>query len=724
MKKYILLFLFLLPAFCYSQFFPLMKVYEPDRFSQFIGDGTMKDIEVEVTPLGLTTQYDFTFKMSIYDENKLTSNSQYELVYNFSLPDNSYIKDSWLWVDDTLVIASIKDIWTANSIYEGIVNRRKDPSILQKKDGQKNDYILKVYPYLKNKPRKVKISYCVYNEYKNGLFVSKFPIVNMLNIRYGESFKDYDLKINLNNKIEFQSLTHFDLGTIYSDSFIQKDNSLNLLTRLNLNNNNSYATLTFKPKMENGFFYNINEHNITKDKYYEFLLDVGSLQTQNINNKYIFIIDFNQDKTNINFKINDISNGSLIEVISSFIRNNLSSNDKFNIINSSTRELTMLSNTWLDYNPDNLNKADLWMNTISPRYGFNIEKALDSAAQFFINTQSSGVVITYSSSDHLGASSNQSINYLANKLKESKSTLNCITFANLNFANYNIGGKNYLANEYFFKNLTGFTRGSYLTVGTLNDIAIQSATIINNLLGALKEGELTIASTTALAYQKRDLKNLINGNPSNAIYAEAGRLFGELPIQFNFTGIYGNNIITSKSNNIENFDSIGRFTPVFQLWKANEINRLEAINNNSKEHIWSIVDNSLESRVLSKYSAFLALEPWMTNYYNPYEDDENVNTSVGEIELNEAINIEIYPNPVESKSLIKIKTELEFITNQIEVELIDYTGKIIKKIGLQNINVEFSFEPIDDEGNKIASGRYLLVFKSKYGTLSKNLIIK
>jgi len=723
MKKYfLLLLLFLLPAFTYSQFSPSVNIYEPNQFSKYIGQGILKDVEVEVTPLGLTTQYDFTFKMSIYDENTLDPNAQYEIVYIFGLPDNSYIKDSWLWVDDTLVIASIKDKWSANSIYEGIVSRRKDPSILQKVQGKINEYELRVFPYLKEKPRKVKISFCVYNEYTNGMFESKFPILNMLNLRYGESFKDYNLKINLNEKIEFQYLTHFDMGIVYPQKFTLIDKSLNLNTRLNLNYNNSYATFTFKPKMENGFFYNINEHEFTKDKYYEMLLDVGSLQTQFISNKYIFIIDFNKDKTNFNFKTN-ISYLSLIDEISTFIRNNLSLSDKFNFINSSTKELSILSDTWLDVNEENFDKVDTWMNNISPNYGFHIEKALDSAAQFFINTQSSGTVITYSSSDHLGASSNNSITYLANKFIQSKSTINCISFANLNYATYYIGGKNYLANEYFFKNLTGFTRGNYSIAGTLNDITNQSKNILNNMLFSFQEGELTLSSQSALAYQKRDLTNIINGNISNPIIVETGKLFGELPVQFKFSGIYGNNIITSNSKIANEFDSIGRFTPVFQLWKANEIKRLEAIDNNSKDHIWSIVDNSLESRVLSKYSAFLALEPWMTNYYNPYEDDE-VNTSIGEIELNDAINIEIYPNPVESKSLIKIKTDLEFLTNQMEVVLLDYTGKIVKKLGLQNMNIEFIFEPIDDDGNKIATGRYLLVLKSKYGTLTKNLIIK
>lgn len=721
MKKYFLfLFLIFIPTFSFSQFSPTLNIYEPNQFSKFIGQGLINDINVEVTPLGLTTQYDFTFSMSIFDENKININSQYEIVYNFALPDNSYIRDSWLWVDDTLVIASIRDIWTANSIYEGIVNRRKDPSILKKVQDKKNEYELRVFPYTKDKPRKVKISFCIYNVYKNGTFESKLPILNMLNTRNGESYKDYNLIINLNDKIEFQYLTHFDLGVIYPENFTLIDKSLKLKTILNFSNS-SYASLIFKPKMENGFFYNINEDIFSKDKYYELLLDVGSLQNQYISNKYIFILDFNQDKTNLNFKTN-ISYLSLIDEISNFIRNNLSSNDKFNFINSSTKELSMMSDTWLDASEENFIKLDTWMNEISPKYGFNLEKALDSAAQFFINTQTNGIAITYSSSDHLGVSSNNSITNLSNKFNQSKSTLNCISFANTNFATYHIGGKNYIANEYFFKNLTGSTRGNYTTAGTLSDVTVQSQNILKNILLSFQEGELSIKSQSALAYQKRDLTNIVQGNISNPIIAETGKLFGELPIQFQFSGIYGNNIVNSNSEIVNNVDSIGRFTPVFQLWKANEISRLESINNNSKELVWSIVDNSLESRVLSKYSAFLALEPWMTNYLNPYENND-VNTSIGEIELNNAINIVIYPNPVESKSLINIKTDLEFLTTQIEVELINYTGKLIKKIGLQDINVEFTFEPIDDYGNKIETGIYLLVFKSKYGTITKNVII-
>ena len=84
---------------------------------------------------------------------------QLEAVLNFSLPKNSIVNDSWLWIDSTIIKAKILDRWTASTIYENIVNRRRDPSILTKEGNDR--YILRIYPLIMGASRKIKINYLV-----------------------------------------------------------------------------------------------------------------------------------------------------------------------------------------------------------------------------------------------------------------------------------------------------------------------------------------------------------------------------------------------------------------------------------------------------------------------------------------------------------------------------------------------------------------------------------
>ena len=74
------------------------------------------------------------------------------------MPEDCYFFDSYLWLDETIIIrAELMNRWEANRIFDSIVNRRKDPSILQKNWG--NTFSLNVYPISTAYSRKVKISY-------------------------------------------------------------------------------------------------------------------------------------------------------------------------------------------------------------------------------------------------------------------------------------------------------------------------------------------------------------------------------------------------------------------------------------------------------------------------------------------------------------------------------------------------------------------------------------
>jgi len=73
------------------------------------------------------------------------------------LPENAIVDDSWLWIGKDIIKAKLMDKWTATGIYEGIVKRRKDPSILMKQSA--TQYELRVFPLVGNQTRKVKITY-------------------------------------------------------------------------------------------------------------------------------------------------------------------------------------------------------------------------------------------------------------------------------------------------------------------------------------------------------------------------------------------------------------------------------------------------------------------------------------------------------------------------------------------------------------------------------------
>jgi hypothetical protein len=130
-----------------------LRVGDP-RNSWQTYQGTIEEASLTVAPKGLFMEYGLTLTFSsrgtIWTEVKDTL----EVTLNFDLPENAMITDSWLWFGDDTIKAVILDRWTASSIYESIVQRRRDPSILFKQSV--NQYELRIFRWLQAKHEKLK----------------------------------------------------------------------------------------------------------------------------------------------------------------------------------------------------------------------------------------------------------------------------------------------------------------------------------------------------------------------------------------------------------------------------------------------------------------------------------------------------------------------------------------------------------------------------------------
>ena len=149
------------------------------------------DLPSKITKADITFHPKGTFiEVGMYltfatDEEEPDSTVQLEAIYNFDLPANAMISDSWLWIEGEPEKALILDRWTASAIYEGIVERRRDPSILTKIGP--TSYELRVYPLTSNMPRKVKITYLVPANWSASQVTVPMPITQLM---VGWSFAD------------------------------------------------------------------------------------------------------------------------------------------------------------------------------------------------------------------------------------------------------------------------------------------------------------------------------------------------------------------------------------------------------------------------------------------------------------------------------------------------------------------------------------------------------
>ncbi|MBP9212713.1 MAG: hypothetical protein KBF97_07900, partial [Bacteroidetes bacterium] len=114
---------------------------------------------LSVRPKGSFIQQDLYLTISAKGLS-FTSADSVEIQMEFALPKEAVVTDLWLWMDDqTIMKGLLLDRWTASSIYENIVKRRRDPALLMKNSDLQ--YTLRIYPMVGNQSRKIKISYVV-----------------------------------------------------------------------------------------------------------------------------------------------------------------------------------------------------------------------------------------------------------------------------------------------------------------------------------------------------------------------------------------------------------------------------------------------------------------------------------------------------------------------------------------------------------------------------------
>src|SRR5688572_4842596 len=115
-------------------------------------DDNITNVLMEVWPKGLYADIELTLTLK---GNNLTTSQGDSLqgILKFELPPNSFIHDSWLWLNDSIIIsASIIERSKAIQIYSGYIQQRQDPSLLLKTGA--NTYQLNVFPITNTYARK------------------------------------------------------------------------------------------------------------------------------------------------------------------------------------------------------------------------------------------------------------------------------------------------------------------------------------------------------------------------------------------------------------------------------------------------------------------------------------------------------------------------------------------------------------------------------------------
>lgn len=672
-----------------------LNVGDP-RNSWYTDQGTIEEATLAIRPKGLFVEYGLYLTFSSRETEWTSESDTVEIVLNFELPEDAIIHDSWLYMKDYIAKAKIMDKWSASLIYEGIVNRRKDPSLLTKLSA--TQYELRVFPMAGNETRKVKITYLLPVEWHSKSISSKLPVGLLKSSKFNlQSLEvltwandDFINPVFSDPDIIFTPVNEPDLGDHYKAS-------------IPFSSLNSDLQLSFESSVENGIFLTMYNHK-DNEGIYQLAIFPESILNPAEKKKVLVLVDFDAANSNL-------ASSELLALIESELLNNLNETDSFNIMYSNL-SIKSFSNNWENATEEKIKSAFASLNSSLSSYS-NLSSLLVSGIEFIKTQGTNGKILLISNSDQYG---NQSIaNTLINDILDLMDPVIPIFISDYQSQNFEynyINGRSYYGNEYFYSNLSRMTLGSIYRSWdghTLSKILSESFKLIG---GTINSFDLYTTVTNGYCYSRYNISGTNNIAYVNEPILQTGKFKGEFPFTMEITGEYNNQIFSKRLDLTEENASLSD-SVAGKIWAGQYIKNLESANQ-SNAIIDEIVYTSTESRILSYYTAFICLEN--DDYVCIDCQDETNTTSL--TEYSQSDTLKVYPNPF--KETITIELLLTSGEEVISLSVVDISGKTIYTIDTSSLTAGRNYitcQPTGIDGSDLKPGFYILHYitnKRKY----------
>ena len=676
--------------------------------------GKINEATITVHPKGVYAEIGVYLTISAMDE-WLSEDDLLEIVLNFSLPENSILHDSWLWIDDSIVKADIMDRWTASGIYEGIVQRQKDPSILTKNGNQ--DYELRIYPLPGNSSRICKIAYLVPAQWSANSVYIPLP-VNIINT----SFNVPDVTVLTIETEEWSNPEIQELDDLgfhsYSDSFYKTSKR----AQLSASDITQELYVKFDSPLDSGIY--LNTFKKEDEGVYQLAFLPSQKLTKKSSNKVCILFDY--DVTKSTYTGEDV-----IQTLKSSLLDNFSEKDSFNIIFSGINPV-LLSESWISGKSSTIEYYfDSGINELVSNYS-NLPSILSEGIEFIDSNSNNEEILIIANSDNLGQYNLANDLYSdLQSLSDTLPVIHIIDFMNSNYSYYNQGGRYYYGNEYLYTILSKRTGGNYFGFSSDFSLSTKFSRIFQSFGGLINSFDLYTYLSNGFCYSRYNLNNTGNLTYLNKPVISIGKYYGSGTFNIQASGLYNSETFTIETTveegNIKDCDSIAE-----RAWTGNYIEFLES-NTQTNDIITEIIDLSLEYRVLSLYTAFLALDPNVeidsVDEDQSEEEDQSDNWATVDNNINsdlKSINIEAYPNPFTESITFNIDLpELNDI-GKITINIYNLYGQVVKSFTIEEYytdsKIEIVWDGTTNSGELVNKGIYFMVVNTSRQTAKIKIV--
>jgi Ca-activated chloride channel family protein len=684
-----------------SQYYNSLNVIDPKKGQWTQSPGNITESKFVIEPKGIYANVDMYLTFSANTQYRTYLNTDtLEIQLSFSLPKGTMICDSWLLINGKWEKALILDRWTASAIYESIVKRRRDPSILTKESA--NNYKLSVFPMAGTETRSVKISYLLPYTFSEKNSLIELP-TNILALSQ-DSVKKITIiakeAMGINNPMFPNNIKPFIAST---------DTSYPNSKQVTLNSPLKEGFLSFDSPLKNGFFATRMESST--ENIYQLAFLPSKASGQHVSKKVLLLVH-NVGNSSIN------KDGTLTAGIKSLLYNNILENDSFNIMFQGLN-VKKVSEKWLPF--DSIESVFKRINSsYYSNYG-DFVGLFASGLNFTINEKNAYVLLL---SDSYEFNSISTSNAFIEDLNKTYKKLPPISFfdyyTGCNYW-YTSSGNYFCGNSYLYGVISRATGGTYIKLGQGESFSGKLLEIGQSLDQYISTFDQVVTLENGFCYGRMQ----INSNGQSAFAGKPimtiGKYKGNFPLNIQVSGILNDSVFSNKIV-INDTDAITTDDFSSKIWAGNYIEEMETSSSTKNEDIAEIIDYSISNRILSKYTAFLTLEPNMvvTPCDDCNGDEKAILIGIEKQPSADKNTFEVFPNPF--TSLVKIKMDFKNENpGDLSIRIFNAMGQLVKTVELNDSGskLEFTWDGVDQFGNKAPKGTYII--KIIWGNNVKNI---
>jgi len=686
-----------------------LTIQDPKSTWRF-GAGTIEKAVLSIKPHGLFMEYGLYLTFSAQGLG-FSGADTVEVQFFFELPENSMVHDSWLWIGDDIIRGKIMDKWTAASIYENIVKRRKDPSILYKRS--EKQYELRIFPMAGNGTRKVKITYFTPTQWTKKNVMAELP-VNLL--------KTSRVKLSAFHLLAQPDATWkhpqiIELPELQFENHPDTEYRNYVRTEIGATALTGQLNFALDAPLTNGFF--LNRFEAAGEGFYELAILPDLAFKFDRSHKVAFLFDYDASNS-------DIDRHEILANVKTLLRNNFTPADSFNIIFSNL-VVRRASEVWLPADTSTIENTFANLRAVPIANYSNLPSVLANGIDFIKTNGNQGRLLLISNSDQVGENmvANLLITDLLN-LMDPKFPIHVADFQTKNYPTFQIGGQKYIGNEYFYVNLTRLTAANYSNIRSIPSLFNLLSTSFEAFGSSIYSADFHTKLENGVCYARY---NFNEDNNSFNLYRpvrQVGRYKGSFPLVAELAGIYENSIfsqqVTIEAQEINQIDSLTK-----KIWAGCYIKSLEA-QPQTNVVVSEIVEHSISERLLSNYTAFLCLEPARGGEVCYDCLDESALVGVENdifIAATDSV-LQAYPNPFNAQTTIQISLPVTKFSDKVTYKIFNMLGQVVRTFTPEKATanrLQLVWEGKNDSGFEVSSGNYFFVVSTPEKNYSLKLVL-